>query len=482
MIFNVRVILTSIYAPFLILLLVIYLNYSPYYNLYDLIIYFLITIFLTLVFFLKGEPKESLRGQWLKHSNIFLIGYFIVHFQFYLDLIFGFQSIENDLFVNNYLIIIKSMIISLIGLICFYMGYSISVLIKRNNHKNNMSQKISTIFLQTLSYIILFYYYAKVNPLYLNGGYNIYDQGGEAKYAAVAFTATMYALLIQKIRNLSLTTNIPKSLFEYFKMIGIGSVLPVILYLLGVLASGDRGPIIIFSLLYFSGYIILTKKKIKIIYILLLLIIAGLVISTLGEARKIGRENELGFWEKISAAYYSDEDAEKKSILPATRELSISVSALHHIVDYLPSRSDYLYGKIQLNEAKLSIPLGAVIFNYSESPENRKVVNIQNYVTWVAQGDNPSYGNGGTVIADLYSIFGIVSIIYGMFTLGWFVRVLEVRMFVNPTNNIFWQILPIIYFCEILYLSRSSILGSLKIIILVALLLYINRFIMYKQK
>lgn len=478
MIYNIRTILVFFYTPILFILLFKYLNYNMGYSVYNLMIYIFITLLISFVFFFKGELERDLKGQWLKHSNIFLIGYFAVHYQYYIDLLLGFQSVNNKLYVDNHLIIIKSLLLSSIGLVCFYIGYSVSMLIRRN-FRENTGRKYNTSILQFLSYLILLYYYIKVNPLYLNGGYNIFDQGAEAKYAALAFTATIYAIIIQKIRNLSLYNLYPSSILNYLKLIGFGTIVPVIIYLVGVVLSGDRGPIIIFSLLYLSGYLILTKNKIKFVYILILLLVAGSFISFLGEARRIERGSGISFWEKITLAqeqnanYNTDE---KNSIIPATQELSISISSLHYIVDYLSQENDYLYGKIQLNEAKLAIPLGAVIFGYENTPENRRYVNIQNYITWIAQGDNPSYGNGGTLVADLYSICGVVSIIYGMFIFGWFVRVLEIRMFVHSSNNIIWQILPVIYFSEILYLSRSSILGSLKIIILVFLLLYLNRF------
>ncbi|MGN9713954.1 O-antigen polymerase [Acinetobacter variabilis] len=447
------------------------------YSSYSLIMYICLTFLISFVFFIKGEPESNLKGQWLKHSNIFLIGYFVVHYQYYIDLLLGFQSIGNKLYVDNHLIIIKSLLISLIGLVCFYIGYFVSMLIRREKW-GGVGRKYNTVILQFLSYLILIYYYIKVNPLYLNGGYNVFDQGAEAKYAALAFTATIYAIMIQKLRNFSLSNVHPSGLLNYLKLVGLGTIIPVIIYLLGVVLSGDRGPIIIFSLLYLSGYLILTKSKIKFVYIMVSLLVAGSFISLLGEARRIERGSGISLWEKITLAqeqkanYNNDE---KNSIIPATQELSISISSLHYIVDYLSQENDYLYGKIQLNEAKLAIPLGAIIFNYENTPENRRYVNIQNYITWIAQGDSPSYGNGGTLVADLYSIFGVVSIIYGMFIFGWFVRVLEIRMFVYSSSNIIWQILPVIYFSEILYLSRSSILGSLKIIILVFLLLYLNR-------
>lgn len=468
--FNNARFLISYFFIVLVLLLIFYYNISNYNAFFVIVLFF--GIFLSsLIFFSNSEVNENLKMQILKHSNIFLLGYFVVHFQFYLDLILGYQSLNDGYFFNNTSVILKSMTLSFIGLICFFIGHTVSRTINRKDsflHRD----KSSTHFLISLSYIIVLYYYYSVNPLYILGGYNIYEQGAEAKYAALAFTAVVYAIFIQKIINLKASDDIPKNIFGYIKSIGVYTSLPILIYLGGVLLSGDRGPIIIFILAYLFGYLSLTKNRIKILPLLLLLFLFGNFFTILGEARKLGSELSLG--EKIKITLNKG-DSDRKSLIPFTRELSNSVSALHHIVNYIPSQGDYLYGILQKNEIILSVPLGSSIFNYTDSPENKRMVNSQNYITWIIQGDNPTYGNGTSLVADLYSIFGLVSIMYGMLVFGWFVRFLEITMYVKRYGTILSTSLALVFFCEILYLSRSSILGSLKIIILVLFLLYFNK-------
>lgn len=478
MIKNIKITLFLVYLPFLIFLLFFLFFMKSGFEYFSLIFLFLILLISTMAFTVKGENYAEIQGQYLKHSTIFLIGYFIVHFQFYLDLILGYETLNNNFVVVNENIIIKCMVISLIGLICFYIGYSISVLIKRV--EKEYYSLASTMFLDLISIVILIYYYISVNPLYLTGGYNIYEMGAQAKYAALAYTAFVYAIIIQRTMNLlSKKTNI-FNLLDFLKNIGFITLFGVFVYLIGVILSGDRGPIMSFSLLYLASYLILTKIKLKKIKILLIIICAGSVFSVLGQARKNIMEDS--FIDKLQFAIFNTEDNVKKSIVSATKELSLSVNSMHQLVNYIPAHHDYLYGKLQYNEFLLSLPLGGIIFNYNESPQTRKFVNIQNYTTWIAQGDYPSYGNGTTIISDLYSIFGVVSIIFFMFCFGWFVRFLEVKMFVTGSQNIFILSLVVIYFCEMLYLSRSSFLGVFKIIFLVFIILLLNGIFFSKRK
>lgn len=475
---SINYLIGFVYIPLLILLLSFYffgnLDFNLLYILYGLII----VVISILLFFQKNESIDALNNQILKHSTLIILGFFIVHFQFYLDLLVGFESISNFEMIVNPSIVIKSFLLSIIGLISFFLGYLVSCKIKRQSN-NVKLVAYNTTFIQIFSLFLLGYYYYKVNPAYIMGGYNIVDMGTEAKYTSLAFTALIFSIIIQKSRNIIASGENVKKIIDFVKLCGYSTVFLVAIYLIGVLLSGDRGPLMTFPLIYIVGYMFVTKRKINWVLICLIIIVFSSVFSLLGKARSLGSDD--GFIDKIQSAYVDNNSAAKTSIFPPTSELAMSVSALHHVVNMVPEYHDYLYGKLQIQELKLAVPFASKIFELDNSPESMKYWNIQNFTTWIVQGNNPTYGNGSTIISDLYVAFSIIGILYGMFLLGWFIRSFEVRMYGSYPPSLIWQIFIFVYFCDAIYLSRSSFLGSIKLIILIALVLFINRFIFSKK-
>src|SRR6478736_887729 len=70
----------------------------------------IIALVAIILFFLKKENNQTLKGQFLKHTTIILIGYCIVHFQYYLDFVLG-NILSDNLYIwVNQAIVLKAFI------------------------------------------------------------------------------------------------------------------------------------------------------------------------------------------------------------------------------------------------------------------------------------------------------------------------------------------------------------------------------------
>lgn len=468
--------LVFIFWFFLILVSIIYyfidIEFSNYFLMTGIIFILACTIF----FLIRVEPVRPLRNQFLKHSTFAVIGLLVVNFQNYFD--FLMQNIDEThlIMATNREAIVKSMIISIAGMLAFY----ISFLTKKNKiaHRATPVNFIgnSGVGLTILSSIMLFFYLFNVNKLYIFGGYGRFDMGITATYFSYLFRVSFFAIIIQKIIN---SNGINPSLFgwhDYFRYIGFMNILIMIIYLTTVVLSGDRGDLIGFGFLMLFGYIYTTKKKINIIQGLIILFLAATLITTLGIARSFNETNS-DFFEKIQLSLNGDSNkAEHPSVIPATSELAGSVKALHYSVYNVPNYHDYLYTRFQVQALLSIIPFTGTIIEEIYDDSSMKYNSSDSFVTWLIQGDNPETGHGTSIVADFYLSFGFFGVVIGMMFYGWIIRYSELKMVERELFGIFSLILTIVLFSYSLYIARSSLFSIFRLVFWIWFLLYANSY------
>lgn len=429
-----------------------------------------------LFFFLRKEPNINIKGQFVKHSTLVLIGYLIVHFQFYVDYVLGNATISNTFIWVNTSIVIKSMVLSTIGLLCFLLGY---LLQKGKMKRRNVEDKeINTNALILVAGCALGVYFMTVNPLYLMGYYGEESLGAEATYAIMIFRLVTYAAIIQNCRNLVLANKTKLSFKEYFTANGKILNALFIIYMLSVLLSGDRGPLITFSLLYLSGYLFVTKKRISLKFGLILLFAGATFITILGQVRRM--DNDLSFTERFTESIGTDA-YEEPSIIPQTRELAGSVKAVHQVVDAVPSMHDYLYGRFQFQQIFSAIPFFDTFSPLIFEEQHYRFGGSARFVTWLAQGDHPRYGNGTSSTSDFYLDFGLLGVILGMFLFGYCMRYAEVAMYSKGLPTLLTHVFFIVYLCNAIYIARSTVLFQFKSMILIFVILLVNKYFLQSK-
>lgn len=466
---------------FIFLVITISLYFSETLTMDRSIMLFLLgfVLFSLIIFVIKKENNKNLQGQVLKHSYLFLIGYLIVSFQFYIDfIIYNIDENYQEIWVNRS-IVVKSMVIVTSGLLTFLIGYSTTKFDKASIIKNKSVKKIiNTKFIFIIWVLSLLVFYLTVSPLYLLGYYG--KEGAEIgripSLALFLFHSTFYVLLIQKLRNLKTYNNYNLTVKEYLKKMGLSFTSIVFIYLATVLFSGDRGPLMTVGVSMFAGYVYLNKRKLKFLRIIPFFILGVFFISLLGKARSL--ERDISLFDRISLVFNDDiKVVEQESFLEPTKELAKSVLTTHAAINYIDYSGNYTYGRFQFQQIANSIPFFSNFYPLIFTDNHKKFSSSASYITWIIQGDDPFFGNGTSSTADLYLDFGFLGVLLGMLSFGFFIRYLEVIFYAEELISLPFQVLSFVYLTNAFYLGRSSLLFNIKICSVIYIILLLNTLI-----
>ena len=407
----------------------------------------------TLLFFIyKKKIRQSKKsGIW---SLIFLVGYIIVFFQFYIDLLFGNFYIYDRIFANSNTII-NCVIISLCGLFAFFCGYTFRTIKSISGHKEVKPVILpKTTPLKILLFISLLLFIIYNYKIILMGGYS------QEMLEAQAGTMGLYSNMLFQIF-LFLYVSYKSSTFKYFsntnfksyvKHIGFIVNVCVVIYAIGILMSGDRGPVIVLSLAYWGGYLLATKNDISYVRLTLFIGVAAVLITLLGNMRKL--DNNMAYWDKIKQSVNTI-PASNESFSPYTKELAGSVSTLHYAVDYVPNKHPFLYGSFQFRQLCSTIPfMNHLVYTFTD--RHFKYRSSAYFVTWIIQGENYTYGSGTSCNADLYLSFGIIGVVFGLLLWGVIYRRIEDHVD-SSSINIIGNIVILYFLSYSLYVNRASV-------------------------
>ncbi|MBB6612717.1 oligosaccharide repeat unit polymerase [Pontibacter sp. Tf4] len=432
----------------------------------------LVLVVLTIHTFQK-EKFELLKGQLLKHSTLVLIGFTIVHFQYYLDFVLGNVTENNDFIWVNRNVVLKAFVLSVIGLLSFLLGYSMYHRFVAN-FISAPEKPRSTKALTFLAFVSLAIYFYTVNPRYLLGYYGSEEMGASATYAILIFTVSVFAIIVQNSRNIILSKAKPKSFSSYLLQQGYFFLFLIGVYLVSVVISGDRGPIMTIGLSMGTGYFFVSKEKLKFKYAVLIVIASASLMSILGIARSL--DKELDFQSRIIEGVKSESKYAEQSYLPQTQELAGSVRTLHTTVSYIPSNHDFLFGRFQFQQLSIVVPFVSAFNTLIFDNNDFKYKGSASFVTWINQGDYWRSGDGTTCIADFYFDFGLPGVIVGMFLFGYSMRYAEISMYSRKLPSLLSHAFLIIYLSYAIYIARSSYLFNMKLVIWTVILLVVNKY------
>ena len=449
---------------------------------FNLILTIIIINVATVFLFLKSKEKNySLKGKFIKHSNFFLIGYFIVFFQYHIDFLLGNTDEYNSFIWVNENIVTKSLIISSCGLYSFLLGY----LIKKRKRKSNSNNEIktkhikkNTVFLEILCIIFLGTYFYNADLTYFFNGYGKVDIGVVSSYIVVMFNSTMIAALLVKALNLkySNSSNSIKLSLIFKKNIFLFSLL--FIYLLSVLFSGDRGEIFFYIILLTAIFLNLTNRKISLFFTFTGIFLFAFLFNLLGKARAVDENSLL---ERIKIVSNSKENRfGSDSFLPASQNLAASIRCLHYSVDFVPRKDDFFYGRFQIQQITSVIPFFSNINKIIYSENEIKYESTANYITWIDKGNFSTSGNGTTIVSDFYLDFGIIGVVFGLFFVGYIFRWCELMLYSN-SKSLISLLTSIVLLAVSVYISRGSFLINFKLILWIYFYIMLNNFIFSKK-
>ena len=471
--------LKLIYSILIIILTVFYFSAPEDMDKGIMIEIFIVAFISILLFAFKKEKVPALKGQFLKHSTLVIIGLVVVHFQYDIDYIIGNASVNDKYIWVDTNVVIKTLTLSVIGLLCFFLGYLSYKKRKKRTENQSIERVYNANFLLWVATFLLIGYFFTVNPLYLMGYYGVEQIGEEAGYIILFFKVVIFSIIIQNCRNIIVSGVIPASFKDYVKTQGLHLIILLGIYLLSVMISGDRGPLMAYGLAFISGYFFVTKKKLSLKQGLLFMFLGASVITILGYART--QDRSLSFNDKISESFNVDNRFDTESFLPQTQELATSVRALHAAVDYIPERHPYLYGRFQFQQLAVTLPFFSNFNPLLFEKQEYKYRSSSSFVTWINQGDNPYSGDGTTCIADFYFDFGIIGVIIGMYFFGFFIRFTEIKMYSLSMPTLFAHALLVVYLSDAIYISRSTVLIEIKAAVWIFIILVLNKHIFNKR-
>lgn len=424
------------------------------------------------LFFIRKENSQSLKKQYLKHSTFVIIGLIIVNFQFPLDLILGYDDGSDSFIWINSSAVTKSIILAVIGLVSFLLGY-----LFYESHKEikkiEIERPVSSFFLIIISVFFLVTYFLTVNPLYLVGAYGKVEMGLTAGYAVIGFNLLITATIIQKTRNFLLLKQIPSNFGDYLKKIGFSTIFIIAIYLISVLLSGDRGPFMYFGILILASFCFVTKKRFSLKNMLFFLFFGAFFITLLGIVRAQD-SNYHNFSERVRLAL-SDDRNKVESISPQTREMAASIRTLIASVYNVPEKYDYVYGRFQFQQLTYSVPFLSNLSYLIFDDTSAKYSTSSSYITWLIQGEFPSYGDGSNCIADFYLDFGVLGVIVGMCFFGFYMRYAELSLYSENLPSLFAHVFSLVYLCSAIYIARGMVLFEFSNVIKILIILIINQ-------
>ena len=415
---------------------------------------------------------------YINFLSIFILGYLIVFFQLPLLSYFGIEIIDSlfDFIWVHPNVINKSILISGIGLVSFYFGfiyYKKSPLIQKSNLPKRKLE--SSNFLVNSTYIIYLIFFISSGS-YKTGEYTPDDSYFLLPYFFKYFNVFLTASIIHRLTHISSLSFENISISKYLSLFDNKLLIIIFWHIAFSLFVGDRGPIISYGLLTFSLYF-LRFNRVGFVKIILLIVLSGIVFESIGIIR-MGRKGNVNYSQRVNNAFSSNEKNSKgfDRSVPGSSfiELALSVRTLNHSIYNVPKNYEYGYGTYQLSHIFSIIPgLSGLMIKIIHDGD-QKFDSSSSFITFLIQGNNPTYGDGTSVLADFYLDYGLMGVIFGLFLFGVFIGKNEYKLYYGYQKISISWVLILVYFSLAIYLSRSSLLLPFGRVVMVYIVLLIN--------
>lgn len=413
----------------------------------------------------------------IRPTSILIISLLIVFVQSYIDLVLGnFAPTYNAFRFPE--TINRAIIISAIAFTSFSITYIQSHHFRLSTQQQEPEALLNTkLKIITIINVISFaWWLSSLSSDFLSGAAYI-DSGkyneGHTSYPELVYKISTYVALIIFIKSLATTNDITMS--KFFRRMPKLILYPILIYILFLVMSGDRGNAIYTIFALFFGYTFTTKAKVRLWVFIPLLILGAFIMTSLSFGRQMG--DELTFAEKLT--YVSDNQDDLKdaneimeSFSPFTSELAHSSSCTHIALYNLENNKDRLsYGQFTLCYLLQIIPIiGTEIINSLGIPIEER--STSEYITVTTSGKFYESGFGTNVIADLYLDYRLIGVIIGFLIMGFLCKKIDYNYIHASHNNISWRMLALIIFigATAIVIPRSYLLYHVRTFIYIIFL------------
>lgn len=423
----------------------------------------------------QNNPKE-LKGQMATISFVFLFSFFTVHFINYIGWLISPQDYE---FLSQN-VVNKA---SLLSSTCFngcLLGY---VLCTKpfNSYKENIKKynlNIGTIPPYIMGvFLILFIAFTDSRYFTAGGNSAVLNEIGWNPIGAASYNACVacvVASVIAVINDKRLNSSKRITIKKYLSFYPLSFYLLTIIYLIIVLISGDRGPMLDILISFSFGYIVLRKYKPNIILLIIGGSIAILILKYMSFLR--GNPDALSI-DKL--AVINDRMASFHEnnipIIGDMRELSDVVNAYHLVYDFA-EQNFIIYGVGVIIQLMAVFPgIRFLIMTVTGIPPS--FYSTDQLATLLLGED---YGAGTTCVADAYYNFGFWGSIIFFVIVGYFLRKLDLSLYQKGVK-ILVLTMAVCFFVKAIYLGRSYFFQPVTLVVYTYLILLLSRYINKKR-
>lgn len=422
-----------------------------------------ISIACLVLFLFRKEANFQIKKVYFRPIHIFLLCYLIVFFQTPIDYSLGYVNSWFELGETR--VIGECLVLSYLGLVSFLVGYLLKKYKPNRKRQFNMSYNASTSIFAYLSTLFLILVVVTTPQAVLYGGYgrDLIHSASAYSYLSSWCQLFIIAFFVQHSLQLRGKRGKDMSIFNFVKSVGIHHNTNILFYFLLILNIGDRGPVLIVLTAYYISYIVSSGKTLNKKYLLISCTLAVIVLSILGQTKQFRDNNTI--FDRISMLDDSNGRYDVKSISPYTKELAGSYKCLAFSVMNVPTRESYKYGQYQLSYILSAIPFSSRIIPTAGASSTR--------ITYYIQGEDATYGNGSSCVADFYLDGGFVLVIIGMFLFGLAMRSFEHTIFCEEKPSLLYYSFAFYFCCYSVYISRSMVLFYFKYALWLFFVLYL---------
>ncbi len=410
---------------------------------------------------------------WATITFLFVVGYVIVNLNVPILRLIGLEPsahlktfIWSSREVQN-----TSVAISATGLAFFLLGSTIGK--KKspppNRPSNSHTYRAPLLPYITIGFLLLF---IASSGSYIYGEYTPDDASALSTYFYKLFKVSLTAAILVKVYHYFVARDEVRDLRTYLSLLGTPLILTLSFFLALSLVVGDRGPLLYYTLLIFGPYLG-DRNRVGFLKAAAFAYCASLLFSLIGIVRQ-ARFSGKSLFERwadttsdnsimYSASFYMDQPV----FLGHTLELGASVRALNHAIANVPSEYGFGYGFFSFQQILSIVPGLSGIVNSIFLGGDWRTDGSANFITYLIQGNFPTYGDGTSATAELYLDFGFPGVVIGLFAFGLFAGRYEGGITRGDKNISFTWVCVLIYFANSIYLARSSLLLDLSDAILV---------------
>lgn len=421
--------------------------------------------------FVVARKRSSVRGKLFSISTLFLLSFVIVGLQVPVSDLLGYRVLPQ---FHQYMwtssdVEGKAVALVCMGFVAFLLGWTATrphvAVGRRCPEVRKTTHELASWLLfgaATFSYGI----FLAGSGSFVRGEYTPDDASSLISYFYKIFKIALTAAVVHRIWLIVMDSSESIRLPTYLRGLGWPLIFLLLFHCVLLVWVGDRGPFIYFVLLVLGPFIIRFYSRSQ-LWLIGCLAVAATLLSVIGEVRQ-ARFSGDSYSERL--AIVATEGRVFASAHPfyggsvpfaSTMELAGSFRTITHAVDFVPTHHPHMWGYFSFMNFVAVVPglsggLSSILFKNDEM-----YAGSANFVTRVIQGPSPKYGEGTSVVAELYIDFGPYGVVIGLLLFGSFVRVMEAELISGGQRFSLLWVASMSFFANSIYLARSSLGGEL---------------------